>query len=53
MLILLFFWGFFLVSRKQKLDVALVDMIVLDAQPFSIVEDKGFKVWWQVASVYQ
>lgn len=31
------------VSRKQKLDEALVDMIVKDGQPFSIVEDEGFQ----------
>ncbi|XP_023809217.1 zinc finger BED domain-containing protein 4-like [Oryzias latipes] len=34
-----------IVSRKQELDSALVDMIVMDAQPFSIVEDKGFKAF--------
>ncbi|XP_054635140.1 zinc finger BED domain-containing protein 4-like isoform X1 [Dunckerocampus dactyliophorus] len=33
------------VSRKQQLDAALVDMIVVDMQPFSIVEDKGFKAF--------
>ncbi|KAM3623100.1 uncharacterized protein V6R79_007000 [Siganus canaliculatus] len=33
------------VSRQQKLDAALVDMVVKDAQPFSIVEDKGFKAF--------
>lgn len=33
------------VSRKQKLDLALVNMIVKDAQPFSIVEDHGFKAF--------
>ncbi len=27
------------VSRKQRLDEALVDMIVKDGQPFSVVED--------------
>ncbi len=31
------------VSRKQKLDEALVDMIVKDGQPFSIVEDEEFR----------
>lgn len=31
-------------SRRQKLDAALVKMIVMDAEPFSIVEDEGFKV---------
>lgn len=31
------------VSRKQKLDEALLDMIVKDGQPFSIVEDEGFQ----------
>ncbi|TWW56101.1 hypothetical protein D4764_08G0000880 [Takifugu flavidus] len=31
------------VSRKQKLDEALVDMIVKDGQPFSIIEDEGFQ----------
>ncbi|XP_023811126.1 zinc finger BED domain-containing protein 4-like isoform X1 [Oryzias latipes] len=36
---------YFAVSRKQELDSALVDMIVMDAQPFSIVEDKGFKAF--------
>ncbi|KAF7641461.1 hypothetical protein LDENG_00280640 [Lucifuga dentata] len=31
------------VTRKQELDDALVDMIVKDAQPYTIVEDVGFK----------
>nr|XP_046263255.1 E3 SUMO-protein ligase ZBED1-like isoform X1 [Scatophagus argus] len=30
-------------SRKQKLDEALVDMIVKDSQPFSIVDNEGFQ----------
>ena len=30
-------------ERKLKLDKMLVDLIVLDLQPFSIVEDKGFR----------
>ncbi|TWW54792.1 hypothetical protein D4764_01G0007630 [Takifugu flavidus] len=30
-------------SRKQKLDEALVDMIVKDGRPFSIVEGEGFQ----------
>lgn len=32
-----------IVSRKQKLDEALVDMIVKDGQPFCVVEDEGFR----------
>ncbi len=31
------------VSRKQRLDEALVDMIVKDGQPSSMVEDEGFR----------
>ncbi|XP_059196354.1 zinc finger BED domain-containing protein 4-like [Centropristis striata] len=31
------------VSRKKDLDDALVSMIVKDTQPFSIVEDTGFR----------
>ncbi|XP_076844433.1 uncharacterized protein LOC143489357 [Brachyhypopomus gauderio] len=31
------------VTRKEELDEALVSMIVKDTQPFSIVEDKGFR----------
>lgn len=31
------------VSRKQKLNEALVDMIVKDNQPFSFIEDEGFQ----------
>ncbi len=31
------------VSRKQRLYEALVDMIVKDGQPFSVVEDEGFR----------
>lgn len=35
---------FFLpVTRKKELDEALVSMIVKDTQPFSTVEDKGFR----------
>ncbi|TWW71070.1 hypothetical protein D4764_17G0005530 [Takifugu flavidus] len=30
-------------SRKQKLDEALMDMIVKDGQPFSIIEDERFQ----------
>lgn len=30
-------------TRKQELDEALVSMIVGDTQPFSIVEDQGFR----------
>lgn len=30
-------------DRKQELDEALVNMIVKDLQPFSIVDDSGFK----------
>lgn len=33
----------FLAARKQELDEALVTMIVKDTQPFSIVEDVGFR----------
>nr|XP_055075686.1 E3 SUMO-protein ligase ZBED1-like isoform X2 [Misgurnus anguillicaudatus] len=33
------------VNRKQQLDEALVDMIVEDSQPFSIVDDSGFKAF--------
>lgn len=32
-----------LVDRKQELDEALVNIIVKDLQPFSIVEDSGFR----------
>ncbi|KAK0144817.1 hypothetical protein N1851_016615 [Merluccius polli] len=31
------------VTRKQELDEALVSMIVGDTQPFTIVEDPGFR----------
>ncbi|CAH2016396.1 unnamed protein product, partial [Acanthoscelides obtectus] len=30
-------------SQKKKLDLAVVDMIALDLQPFTIVTDEGFK----------
>ena len=30
-------------NRKEMIDGALLDMIVKDCQPFSIVEDVGFK----------
>ncbi len=30
-------------SRKQRLDEALVDMIVKDGQPVSLVKDEGFR----------
>lgn len=30
-------------SRKQLLDDALVDMVIKDSQPFSVVEDEGFR----------
>lgn len=30
-------------TRKKELDEALVSMIVKDTQPFSIVEDAGFR----------
>lgn len=30
-------------DRKQELDEALVNVIVKDLQPFSIVDDSGFK----------
>lgn len=33
------------VNRKQQLDEALVDMIVEDSHPFSIVDDSGFKAF--------
>lgn len=33
------------VGRKQELDETLVDMIVEDSQPLSIVEDNGFKAF--------
>ncbi|XP_056442541.1 E3 SUMO-protein ligase ZBED1-like isoform X2 [Gadus chalcogrammus] len=33
------------VDRKQQLDEALVNMVVEDSQPFSIVEDGGFKAF--------
>ncbi len=29
-------------SRKQMIDEALVNMIIKDSQPFSLVEDEGF-----------
>ena len=32
-------------DRKQQLDEALVNMVVKDSQPFSIVEDGGFKAF--------
>lgn len=32
-----------LIGRKKELDYTLVNMIVKDLQPFSIVEDEGFK----------
>ena len=32
-------------DRKQLLDEALVNMVVKDSQPFSIVEDGGFKAF--------
>lgn len=35
--------AFFLSTRKQELDEALVTMIVKDTQPFSVVEDVGFR----------
>ena len=34
---------FVLVDRKQEIDEALVNLIVKDLQPFSIVDDNGFK----------
>ncbi|KAI7795324.1 putative zinc finger BED domain-containing protein 6-like, partial [Triplophysa rosa] len=30
-------------SRKQMIDEALVNMIIKDSQPFSVVEDEGFR----------
>ncbi|XP_049899259.1 zinc finger BED domain-containing protein 4-like [Epinephelus moara] len=30
-------------GRQAELDKALVDMVVLDTQPFKVVEDKGFR----------
>ncbi|XP_036069592.1 zinc finger BED domain-containing protein [Oryzias melastigma] len=30
-------------ARKQLLDEALVDMVIKDSQPFSVVEDEGFR----------
>ena len=30
-------------NRKKELDNALVSMIVKDTQPFSIVDDQGFR----------
>ncbi|KAK9535968.1 hypothetical protein VZT92_005795 [Zoarces viviparus] len=32
-------------TRKQELDEALVSMIVKDTQPFSIVDDVGFRAF--------
>ena len=32
-------------DRKQQLDEALVNMVVEGSQPFSIVEDGGFKAF--------
>lgn len=37
------FFFFFAMLRKQTHDAALVDMIAIDVQPFSIVEDKDLK----------
>ncbi|XP_040924669.1 zinc finger BED domain-containing protein 4-like [Betta splendens] len=34
-------------GRQAELDEALVNMIVLDAQPFKVVEDKGFRAFVQ------
>ena len=34
---------FVLADRKQEIDEALVNLIVKDLQPFSIVDDNGFK----------
>ena len=33
------------VSRKLELDEALLQMVVVDAQPLSIVENAGFKAF--------
>ena len=33
------------VSRKMELDEALLEMVVVDAQPLSIVENAGFKAF--------
>lgn len=38
-----FIYLFVLVGRKQDLDEALVNMIVKNLQPFSILDDSGFK----------
>ncbi|KAJ8415632.1 hypothetical protein AAFF_G00426120 [Aldrovandia affinis] len=32
-------------ARKKELDNALVDMVVKDCQPFSVVQDEGFKAF--------
>ncbi|KAF7645237.1 hypothetical protein LDENG_00208040 [Lucifuga dentata] len=32
-------------DRQAELDDALVKMVVIDAQPFSVVEDKGFRAF--------
>lgn len=34
---------FALGTRKQQLDEALVDMVAKDSQPFTVVEDEGFR----------
>jgi len=34
-----------LTARKQALDDALVEMVVKDLQPFSVVEDEGFRAF--------
>lgn len=31
------------VSRKQAIDEAIMNMIITDCQPLSLVEDKGFR----------
>ncbi|KAF7652545.1 hypothetical protein LDENG_00095060 [Lucifuga dentata] len=34
-------------ARQVDLDDALVEMVVMDSQPFSVVEDKGFRAFVQ------
>lgn len=40
--LLIFYLYFLLKGRQRELDEALVDMVVKDLQPFTIVEDEGF-----------
>ena len=35
-------------SRKQKLDEALLNLIIIDAQPLSLVENEGFRAFVQL-----